>query len=95
MINCPCGYANNLPDDTERCGVCGMNLLPVSKLKLLYKKYYENGLFLYNNKKMDEAISQVTISLDLKDDYLRSYLLLSKIYLEKKENLSCKNKDSG
>lgn len=85
MINCPCGYGNNLPDGTEKCSVCGMNLLPISKLKMLYKKYYDNALFLYNNKKADEALVQVLISLNLKDDFIDSYLLLSEIYGEKKD----------
>jgi tetratricopeptide (TPR) repeat protein len=85
MINCPCGYGNNLPDDTEKCSVCSMNLMPISKLKLLYKKYYDNALLLYQNNKPDEAIEQIMISLNFKNDFIPAYHLLSEIYEKKRE----------
>lgn len=82
MVDCPCGYAKNVKED--KCPICGTDLTPLHHLEKLPEYYYQRALIEYDEKNFDEALNLLQTAIGLKPDYSEAYIMLAKVYKEKK-----------
>ena len=83
MINCPCGFGKNIKEDQRNCPICGIDLTPLHRLKMLPKFYVEQVNILLDKGHLDEAITKVTTAISLDPTNLSFYILLGNIYMKK------------
>lgn len=77
LINCPCGYGNNLGPENVTCPVCGLNLEPLHRIHAFPTEYFEKGKSSYEQNDFEKAKQYFLTSLSLtgtSDPVMNEYL---------------------
>jgi tetratricopeptide (TPR) repeat protein len=67
LINCPCGYGNNLGPENVTCPVCGLNLEPLHRIHAFPAEYFEKGKSCFEKNDFEKAEQYFLTCLSLSD----------------------------
>lgn len=82
-IECPCGFAKNVPPDQNLCRVCNSNLSLLHKWDRFPIEIYDEGKRFEKNNQSDLAIEHYIISGAFAGNWALPYLRICEIHLKK------------
>jgi tetratricopeptide (TPR) repeat protein len=83
MINCPCGFGENLGDDQKNCPACGTDLTPLHLLNKLPEFYYKKGMILLEKGQIDEATKMLMTCITLNYSSPAPFVALGDIFKQR------------
>jgi len=82
MINCPCGYGKNIPENQKSCPVCGTDLTPLHHLKGLPQSIFEEGKKRAEEGDGNSAVEKLLTAITLDPELTEAHVQLADIYME-------------
>lgn len=92
MVDCPCGFGKNIPEDQKSCPICGTDISPLHRIRSLPQNYLSEGRRLADEGDLDRAIELLTVATSLAPDSAQARAALGGAYARKnryEEALAC------
>ncbi|OGO05197.1 MAG: hypothetical protein A2Y73_04815 [Chloroflexi bacterium RBG_13_56_8] len=90
IVDCPyCGGSVPL-DTTTICPYCQEDLSALAHLEYIHAIHYNQALSLAREDKLDEARERLLLSLEVKENFAPSHILLAKIYARQRQWVEAK-----
>jgi LysM repeat protein len=83
MVDCVCGFGNNIPEDQANCPNCGMDVGPLHRIRGLDGEYERQGLRSLESQLVDTAVLQLVAAIELGGGTPERWVQLGRAYLEK------------
>jgi len=83
MVDCPCGYGKNIPENQSHCPACGMDLGPLHRLRAVPRSLLEEGKRLLEEGKVMAGMERLSAAVGLDPGMVEGYVFLGDAYARK------------
>src|SRR5579872_2833447 len=83
MVDCPCGFGKDIPEDRPQCPICGTDVSPLHRIRQLPLKYHAEGLRAANDGRLEFAIERLSTAIVLDENCGPAHKSLGDTYAKK------------